>query len=128
MSDRTDSGTAAPDSADTASLPHLFDWIRWPEVWLFAAFNAADIVLTYVLIGHFGHQEGNPIAAYVVYGWGLRGMIWMKLGVVALLCFAVHFVSQKKPLLARRVIRFGAVAVGAVVAYSLLLLSRVASA
>ena len=137
MSDRPDANSPGTNSSGTGSLGsqstvtasasgHQFDWLRWPAVWLFVVFNASDIVLTYVLIGHFGHMEGNPLAAYVVYGWGLRGMIWMKLGVVTLLCVAVHFVSQTKPELALRVIRFGAVAVGVVVIYSLFLLSRAA--
>jgi hypothetical protein len=99
-------------------------WTRWPEVWLFAALSAADIALTYVLIGYYGHVEGNPIAAYFVEGWSLKGMIWFKLGMITVVLTACHFVLPHRPMAARSIMRLGALTAFAVVAYSIGLMLR----
>ncbi|MBI1311985.1 hypothetical protein GC176_11890 [bacterium] len=99
-------------------------WLRWPEVWLFGVLSAADIALTYVLIGHFDHVEGNPIAAYFVEGWGLKGMIWFKVGLVTIILGVCHFVRPHRPVAARSIMRLGVLAVTAVVVYSVGLLLR----
>lgn len=111
---------AATENANSAALPLL----RWPEVWLFGLLSAADIVLTYVLIGHFGHVEGNPVARYFVEGWGLKGMIWFKLGLVSIILGACHFVRPHRPGTSRAIIRLGVLTATAVVTYSIVLLLR----
>ncbi len=100
------------------------DWLRWPEVWLYAGFGLADIALTYVLIGHYQHAEGNPVARFFIESWGLKGMFWFKLGTVSLVLGIVHVVRQKQPRAAIGLMRFGLFAVGLVVAYSLWLLNQ----
>ncbi len=99
-------------------------WTRWPEVWLFGVLSAADIVLTYVLIGYHGHAEGNPIAAWFVEGWGLKGMIWFKAGMITVILGACHFVLPHRPVAARSIMRLGVLAAFAVVAYSVGLLLK----
>ncbi len=128
MTNHDPSRNSAGES-DAAAVPASdFDlqWLRWKEVWLFAVLSAADIALTYVLIGHFGHAEGNPVARYFVEGWGLKGMIWFKLGLVSVILGVCHFIRPSRPRTARLIVQFGLTAAAFVVAYSVVLLLRAA--
>lgn len=122
MADSNSSSDRKPDSKEVRSGQALtsapVEWLRWPEVWLFLALSAVDLVLTYVLIGHFGHQEGNPVARYFVEGWGLKGMVWFKLGLVSIILTISHVVALRQPDQARLVVRLGLLSVAAVVVYS----------
>ncbi len=109
------------ESTDAVST---LTWLRWPEVWLFGVFSAADIALTYVLIGYYGHVEGNPIAAWFVEGWGLKGMVWFKAGMMGVVLGACHFVLPHRSQVARTIMRLGVLAAFAVVAYSVGLLLK----
>ena len=111
-------------SADWRQRVGSLDWLRWPEVWLYVGFGLADIALTFVLIGYYQHAEGNPIARYFIDGWGLKGMFWFKAGTVSLVLGITHVVRQKQPRVAISLVRFGLLAVGFVVAYSLWLLNQ----
>jgi len=98
--------------------------IRWPELWLLLVCSVADIVLTFVLIGSHGHVEANPVARYFVYGWGLKGMIWFKAGLVSVIVAAAHLIARERPRLARRILQFALGATSGVVIWSVLLLLR----
>ena len=113
-----------PNPCDWRRHIGQLDWLRWPEVWMYASFGLADVALTYILIGYYQHSEGNPIARYFIEGWGLKGMFWFKFGTVSLVLGIVHIVRQKQPRVALSLVRFGLFAVGLVVAYSLWLLNQ----
>lgn len=102
-------------------------WFQWPEFWLLVGFSISDIALTAVLIGSYGHVEANPVARFFIYGWGLKGMIWFKTGMLGLIVGAVHLVQPHRPLAARSLIRFAAITVAIVVGWSLYLLISAAS-
>ena len=91
-----------------------FVWLRWPEVWAYAVLSLADIALTYVLIGWFHHEEVNPVARYFIYGWGLEGMVWFKLSLVAIALAVIHFVRPHRPVVARNLARLGVLTVALV--------------
>ncbi|MHC4877023.1 MAG: DUF5658 family protein [Planctomycetota bacterium] len=118
-----DESDAAAGSASEFNL----QWLQWWEAWLFVVLSAADIGLTYLLIGHFGHVEGNPVARYFVEGWGLKGMIWFKLGLVSVILGVCHVVRPIRPRTARVIVQFGLIAAAAVVIYSVVLLLRAVS-
>ena len=109
---------------DANEAAATLSWTRWPEVWLFGVLSAADVALTYVLIGYHGHVEGNPVAAWFVEGWGLKGMIWFKAGMITVVLGACHFVLPHRPIAARSIMRLGTLAALAVVVYSVGLLLK----
>lgn len=115
---------STPDAASKTGTTNSLRWVKWPEVWLFLIFSVADISLTYVLIGYYGHAEGNPVARYFVDGWGLKGMIWFKLSLAGIMLGATHMVVPHRPVTARAVVRLGLLAAAGVVVYSVALLVR----
>ncbi|MDA1016567.1 MAG: DUF5658 family protein [Planctomycetota bacterium] len=84
----------------------------------FVLANVLDIVLTFLLIRERGFVEANPIARFFINHWGLKGMIGFKLGLVLLVVVITQFVASRRPQVARAVLIFGTVVVGAVVIYS----------
>lgn len=121
----SDESSAASDlnEAQQAASPNMI-WIRWPETWIYAALSGLDIFLTYQLLVRLDHVEANPLARYFIEGWGLKGMVWFKLGMTAFVLTLVHALLQKKEVYARTVVRLGTAAVGAVDCYSIWLLLR----
>jgi len=121
----SDESLAARDSNDEGKTtsPNIV-WILWPETWIYAALSGFDIVLTYQLLARLDHVEANPLARYFIEGWGLKGMVWFKLGMTAFVLALLHALLQKKEVYARTVVRLGMAAVGAVNCYSIWLLMR----
>lgn len=79
--------------------------------------NVLDIFWTYILF-RYGAIEANPFANYVLIRWGFHGMIWFKLGIVAMVCVVAQVIALKKMNTARVLLWGGTIVVGAVVVYS----------
>ena len=95
------------------------------ETVLFLVASILDFCLTFVLLTHpqIEFLESNPLARYLLYGWGVQGMIVFKFLLVAFITLTCHYIARTRLDVARRVLRFGVLAVSAVVVYSLGLLS-----
>ena len=75
--------------------------------------NFGDIVATWALLRrNSGFIESNPIARWFFHGWGFSGMVYFKLGMVALVVTIAQVVARKNEPLARMLLIFGCVAVG----------------
>jgi len=122
MSDESSAAQDVSDEEKTAS-PNVV-WLRWPETWIYVALSGLDIFLTYQLLVRLDHVEANPLARYFIEGWGLKGMVWFKLGMTAFVLTLVNALLQKKEDYARTVVRLGTAAVAAVDCYSIWLLLR----
>ena len=90
----------------------------------FVLVNVLDIVLTFLLIRRSGFVEANPIARFFINHWGLKGMIGFKLSMVLLVVAITQIVAYRRPQVARAVLIFGTIVVGAVVVYSVSLHNR----
>jgi hypothetical protein len=113
--------------------PTLWDDIRGvlfrvehvAETRAFILVNVLDIVMTWILLNRGDHfYESNPLARYILDSWGQKGMIYFKLGAVAMVCIIVQIVNQRRPDRARMILTLGTLIVGCVVIYSLVLLIR----
>lgn len=122
MSNEPDQKDSTLDTTSPLLQRFEWSWLKWPETWIYPSLGAVDIALTYVLIGYYGHVEGNPIARYFVDGWGLKGMIWFKLGMVSVILGIVHYIAQTRLQTARRVAQFAVATVTFVVCYSIMLI------
>ena len=81
--------------------------------------NLGDIVATWALLRrNSGFVESNPIARWFFHGWGFAGMVWFKLGMVAVVVTIAQVVARKNEPLARTLLIFGCIAVGCVFFYS----------
>lgn len=81
--------------------------------------NVCDILATWALLKrNSGFIESNPIARWFYHGWGFSGMVWFKLGMVALVVTIAQVVARKNEPLAQLLLVFGCVAVGGVFIYS----------
>lgn len=87
--------------------------------------NLCDIVATWALLRRDSRFiESNPVARWFYHGWGLSGMVWFKLGMVALVVVIAQVVAQRNERLAQALLIFGCVAVGGVFLYSFWLGNR----
>jgi hypothetical protein len=89
----------------------------------FVLTNLLDLVVTYRMIGYgnaagirFG--ESNPVAAYFLNHWGLKGLMGLKLVVVIFVCLVAQLAYRHKPELARFLLIVGTATVAAIVIYS----------
>lgn len=87
----------------------------------FILVNVLDIFATYVLL-RLGAIEANPLANYIFQLYNFRGMLWFKLILVALVCVIAQVVAVTSIRKASFLLGFGTVLVGAVVAYSALII------
>lgn len=94
------------------------------ELKLFVFVSALDIFATYVLLRDGNFVESNPVAQFFFSRWGIKGMIYFKLGMVTGICTIAHVVSLQRPEWARRLLQFASVVVTIVVVYSVLLLLK----
>ncbi|MEZ6047349.1 MAG: DUF5658 family protein [Planctomycetaceae bacterium] len=100
----------------------------------FIVINLCDIIMTWYLltsqpVEHIpGHQtsfyESNPIAGFILDHWGVRGMIYFKAIVVAVVILITQFIARQRLKWARFLLNFGSVVVLCVVFYSLWLLMK----
>lgn len=86
--------------------------------------SALDLFMTYLLLAHGGFRESNPVANFFILHWGVKGMVYFKFGLVALVCTIAYIVGQHRPTTARRLLQFATLVVTAVVGYSLVLFLR----
>ena len=89
-------------------------------VWFLFA-SALDVFMTYLLIRQPGYTEGNPVAAFFINHWGIKGMVYFKFFMVAFVCVITQIIARNREDIARRILQFATVVVGAVVFYSLML-------
>lgn len=100
------------------------------EISLFILVSLFDILMTWLLLtrGSSNMQvtfnESNPIARFFLDHWGLKGMIYFKFFMVAVVCTIAEIVAHYRPRLGKWVLQLGTVVVSMVVIYSLVLLLR----
>lgn len=101
-----------------ASLKGLLEF----EKTLFVLVNLMDIVMTHTLLSTGAFYESNPIAQWIIDGWGTMGMTAFKLIVVAGVMLIANLVAVYRVKTSRNLLNFGTFMVGAVVTYSVYLL------
>jgi uncharacterized BrkB/YihY/UPF0761 family membrane protein len=94
------------------------------ETAFFILANVLDILLTYLLLVQGDHREANPIAEFFLNHWGVRGLIYFKMAMVAFICLVTQIIAHYRLATARRLLIMLTAIVGAVVVYSALLLAR----
>lgn len=100
------------------------------ETTYFILVNLLDFFMTYWLLiagarGNLRFVESNPVARYFIESWGpVKGMLGFKLAVVTFVCVVAQLIAIRREDLGRKVLQFGTLATGAVVAYSLALWVR----
>lgn len=86
--------------------------------------SALDVFMTYILLSRDGFAESNPVARFFLYGWGPRGMVYFKFGVVAFVCVLTQVIARVRLETARWLLNLATVVTAGVVIYSLTLLVR----
>jgi hypothetical protein len=99
------------------------------ETSMFLLVNLVDFFMTYRMLmqrseDSVGFVESNPVARYFLDHWGVKGLLWFKLGIVLLIVFITILIADKRPGTARGLLLAGTVTTAAVVLYSLWLLAR----
>ncbi len=94
------------------------------ETTIFILVSALDIFMTWILLSGDGFRESNPIAKYFLDRWGRKGFVGFKFASVTVVCVIAQIVATKNLRLARMVLLFGTIVVGAVVVYSFMLWLR----
>lgn len=92
-------------------------------VW-FILVSALDVFMTYLLIRQPHFTEGNPIAAYFLNHWGVKGMVYYKFFMVAFITTISQIIARSREDIAARILQFATLVVGGVVIYSLVLYLR----
>lgn len=91
------------------------------ELMAFIFVSALDIFATYILLRIGGFTESNPVAAFFLFRWGVKGLVYFKLTMVACVCIIAHVISLQRPQTALRLLQFATLVVGGVVLYSVYL-------
>lgn len=92
---------------------------------LLLVLSTLDLLMTYALLRRgLRFYESNPVADWWFARWNMAGMTAFKFLVVSVAIVACEVVERRRPGLGRKVVRFGALAAGLVVAYSLALFFR----
>lgn len=91
---------------------------------VFIGASAIDLFMTYVMLRHGGFTESNPVAQYFIASWGVKGMVYYKFGMVAVISTIAFVVAQSRPHVAQRLLWFATFVVTLVVLYSLALFLR----
>ena len=101
------------------------------EISWFVLVSALDVFMTWAILRFSAEGttrntmiEGNPIARWVIHHWGIRGMVYFKFAMVAVVVVIAEIVGHSRPLMARLLLFAGTAIVGSVVAYSLMLLLK----
>lgn len=111
-------------------LSQLFGWVfqrKLPletETSIFILVNVLDFAMTWWMLMHremgLGNfYESNPVARYFLNHWGVKGLIYFKMAVVAFVCVIAQIVATRREASARFLLLVGTAVVGAVVIYSL---------
>ena len=87
--------------------------------------SSLDFFMTYIMLrSHPDFIESNVIARFFLNHWGVKGLIYFKLGMVALVCVISQIVAQQRPRVAKWLLNWATVVVAGVVIYSLILFMR----
>ena len=92
------------------------------ETCWFILANALDVFMTFILLNLEDFRESNAIANYVLARWGIRGMVYFKFGLVALVTVIAQIAARKNIQIGRWLLNFGTIVIGGVVIYSCYLL------
>ncbi len=109
----------------TANLPLETETSR------FILVNALDLFMTFLLL-YFSNRgllrravvESNPVADFFIKRWSTTGLVFFKFGLIAFVVIIAQVVARRRPRTAKLLLDFGALFVGAVVVYSLLIMLR----
>ncbi len=103
------------------------------ETSLFILVSALDALMTYVLLRHSAEgrtsyliTEGNAIARYFLYHWGVKGLVTFKFILVAVVTVLAQLIAIRREDIARWILNIGTIVASFVVVYSLWLLFRAA--
>lgn len=88
-----------------------------PETALLIALAALDVILTHRLLAG-RHVEANPLAAWVLMKYGMRGMVVYKFVLIAIICVLAQTIALYRRSSALMVMWIGVIAHGLVVIYS----------
>jgi len=110
-------------------LDRLFHWgvrEKLPlesETTIFILVNLLDFAMTWWMLHHrelgMGNfYESNPVARYFLNHWGVRGLLYFKMAVVAFVCVIAQIVATRRESSARFLLVVGTMVVSAVVIYS----------
>jgi hypothetical protein len=95
-------------------------------LWLFAAMNLSDLVLTWFLLNrNGGAYERNPVAAWWLEHFGWPGLVGFKAAVAVMAALAVIFIARRNLLAAGSVLAFACAALLGVLIYSSMLVPEV---
>ena len=94
------------------------------ETTWFIFVNLLDFILTYLILQRGGFTEGNPIALFFLYSWGIKGMLYFKCALVTVVVVLAQIIAAKKVEAARRLLNLGTLIVTCVLFYSLSLLLK----
>lgn len=96
------------------------------ETCWFLLLGLLDVVLTTVLLNTGRAHEANPIARHFLSIDGVHGLIAYKFALLTIVALAVQAIVLRRPRAAKAVLHTGIGVQSLVVAYSLLLLAKVA--
>ncbi len=94
------------------------------ETLQFVLVSALDVFMTYILLSQEGGGfiESNPVARYFIAGWGTKGMVYFKFGMVAFVCVLSQIIARRRPQVARWLLIGATIVSAVVVVYSVKLL------
>ncbi len=92
------------------------------ETACFIFVNVLDVYLTDLVIQREEFTEGNPIARFFLYSWGIKGLLYFKCAIVAFVVVLAQIIAGKKVEAARWLLNVGTLIVTCVLFYSLSLL------
>lgn len=92
----------------------------------FLLLGLLDVVLTTFLLNTGLAHEANPIARRFLFSDGVHGLIAYKFALLTVAVVAVQIIVLSRPRTAKAVLHLGIGAQSLVVAYSLMLLAKVA--
>ncbi len=96
------------------------------ETLRFVLVSALDLFMTYILLRQEGMHfiESNPVAGRFFADYGLKGMVYFKFGMVALVCVIAQIVVRRRPRTAKWLLNWATLVVVGVVVYSFVLLLK----
>lgn len=94
------------------------------ETTLFIVVSVIDFLMTRRLLrtGHF--QESNRVARWFSDHWGIDGLFYFKIGMVAFVTLLTQIIAQRRPKTAQWLLHLATAVAAVVVIYSFLLLMR----
>lgn len=83
--------------------------VRYPNHYTWLVFVASlDILMTYVIL-HLGGLEANPLAAKVIYRWGVPGMVIYKFCFIIIAILIAEVVGRRKEHTGRKFLEYAIV-------------------